>query len=196
MNTCLHQIYYSPQSRAELDPGFLPLDNLSNPRPDWREYWPIRRFLLSNSLEPESYYGFLSPKFKHKTGLSSAAVYEFIGGQTERPDVLLFSPYFDQIAFFLNIVEQGCINHPVMADTLNEAAALMFPGFRSGAIFAIAANTVFCNNFVAKPRFWSEWLVLLHALKIAFVTQGVEHYSKAFLHLRNTIAKDLAKGSR
>ena len=42
----IHQIYYSEQTRAELDPGFLPLDNSANERPDWREYWPIRRFLL------------------------------------------------------------------------------------------------------------------------------------------------------
>ena len=37
-----YQIYYSEQTRDALDPGFLPLDNLANPRPDWREYWPIR----------------------------------------------------------------------------------------------------------------------------------------------------------
>ena len=35
--------YYTP--REALDPGFLVLDNSSNERPDWYEYWPIRKFL-------------------------------------------------------------------------------------------------------------------------------------------------------
>src|SRR5450631_3293085 len=36
--------HYTP--RGDLDPGFEVLDNSSNERPDWYEYWPIRRFLL------------------------------------------------------------------------------------------------------------------------------------------------------
>jgi len=48
--THIFQIYYSNATREALDPGFVPLDNIRNERPDWREYWPIRRHLLNNSL--------------------------------------------------------------------------------------------------------------------------------------------------
>lgn len=44
-NLHIHQIFYSDDTRRTLDPGFIPLDNLANERPDWREYWPIRKFL-------------------------------------------------------------------------------------------------------------------------------------------------------
>jgi hypothetical protein len=27
-----------------MEPGYRMLDNLANERPDWYEYWPIRRF--------------------------------------------------------------------------------------------------------------------------------------------------------
>ena len=84
----LYQIYYSEQSRAQLDPGFLPLDNSANERPDWREYWPIRRFLLDNPLDPQTYYGFFSPKFREKTGLDAAAVQRFIEQQDGAADVI------------------------------------------------------------------------------------------------------------
>ena len=68
--------HYTP--REELYPGFEVLDNSGNERPDWFEYWPIRKFLLSQPLDENTFHGFLSPKFKLKTNLSSAEVREFI----------------------------------------------------------------------------------------------------------------------
>ena len=44
--------YTSPQ---ELDPGFDVLDNSVNERPDWYEYWPIRKFLLNQTLDEKAY---------------------------------------------------------------------------------------------------------------------------------------------
>jgi hypothetical protein len=41
------QILNHYTSRQELDPGFDVLDNSANERPDWYEYFPIRKFLLS-----------------------------------------------------------------------------------------------------------------------------------------------------
>ena len=118
----LYQIYYSEQSRTQLDPGFIPLDNAANDRPDWREYWPIRRFLREHSdLDPQAYYGFLSPKFREKTGLDAAAVRGFIDQQDGAADVIAFSPYFDQIAFPLSIMEQAIGPHGECLDTLRNA---------------------------------------------------------------------------
>jgi hypothetical protein len=153
----IHQIYYSEQSRSDLDPGFLPLDNLQNERPDWREYWPMRRFLSSQELEPDRYYGFFSPKFRQKTGLTAAAVHEFIGQQGGGPDVISFSPFFDQMAFPLNIVELAAARHGA-ADTFARAATLVAPQFQMDRSVMSSLDTIYCNFFVAKPRFWAEWL--------------------------------------
>ena len=58
-----YQILNHYTSRQELDPGFEVLDNSSNERPDWYEYWPIRKFLQNEALDENAFYGFLSPKF-------------------------------------------------------------------------------------------------------------------------------------
>ena len=42
------QIFYNDATRAAVDPAFQPLDNSANERPDWYEYWPIRRFFHDN----------------------------------------------------------------------------------------------------------------------------------------------------
>ena len=87
----IHQIYYSDETQAQLDKGFLPLDN-TNGLKDWYEYWPIRKFLQKNKLDDNAYYGFFSPKFTEKTGLTSSHVFDFIR-ETFHPnvDAFLFS---------------------------------------------------------------------------------------------------------
>src|ERR1700677_5255160 len=111
----VHQIlnYYTP--REALDPGFLVLDNSSNERPDWYEYWPIRKFLRSEPLDEDAYYGFLSPKFRLKTNLTSTLVRDFIAGADPATDVLLFSPSIHNSAYFLNVFEHGEAEHPGLA---------------------------------------------------------------------------------
>src|SRR5476651_1635003 len=97
----IYQIAYG--KHEELDPGFRVLDNSSNERPDWFEYWPIRNFLLGKPLEEDCFYGFLSPKFKEKTNLSAAAVHEFVSREGSTADVILLSPSLHLTAYHLNV---------------------------------------------------------------------------------------------
>jgi len=153
----IHQIYYSEQTRAELDPGFLPLDNSANERPDWREYWPMRRFLRDIQLDPERYYGFFSPRFGRKTTLTAAAVHDFLRQCNGSADVISFSPFFDQMAFALNIMELAIVDHDCR-ETFAQCAALVAPQFQINRSVMSSRDTVYCNFFVAKPRFWARWL--------------------------------------
>ena len=60
----LFQIVYSQETLESTPTGYLILDNRDSPRNDWREYWPIRKYLLSQSLSEDCFYGFFSPRFK------------------------------------------------------------------------------------------------------------------------------------
>lgn len=151
------QIVYSEETRASRDPGFEALDNLRNERPDWREYWPIRNFLGGTAIDDAAFYGFFSPKFADKTGLDSKAVFEFAARHPEA-DVLLFSPFFDQMAYPRNIFDQGAWQHPGTLATYRECASLAEPAADFDALVMDSTNTVFCNYFVAKGAFWRAWL--------------------------------------
>jgi hypothetical protein len=154
----IYQIFYDEKSRNNLDPDFIPYDNQSNLRPDWREYWPIRQYLLSQSLSENSWYGFLSPKFFQKTGLRANQVSEFISNKSEKADVVIFSPYFDQSAFFINIFEQGAINHPKSIDIFSQCTSLIYPGINIHQLVMDSRSTIFCNFIIGKPKFWRLWL--------------------------------------
>jgi hypothetical protein len=153
----IYQIYYSEQTRSNLDKGFIPLDNMGQ-RPDWSEYWPIRNFLLNNALDDDAFYGFLSPKFASKTNLEASDVHAFIASVPESTDVVSFSPFFDAGALFLNAFQHGALEHPNAWPIFVEVAALLTPGVDLNTLVMDSSNTVFCNYFVAKPRFWRHWL--------------------------------------
>lgn len=160
----LYQIAYSEATRAAVEPGYAVLDNLANPRPDWYEYWPIRRFLLEQPLDENAFYGFFSPKFGHKTMLSHAQVRDFVASVAERADVVLFSPQPDMGAFFLNVFEQGETFDPGLMDTCIRLLEALGRPVPLHDLVMDTRHVVFSNYFVARPAFWREWLALTEGL--------------------------------
>ncbi len=154
----IYQILNHYTSRQDLDPGFDVLDNSANERPDWFEYWPIRRFLLDESLNEDAFYGFLSPRFRQKTNLSAAQVRDFIGRAAHATDVFLFSPSIHNSAYFLNVFEHGDSEHPGLARIAARLFERIDPAVKLDELVSDSRNTVHSNYFIAKPRFWRAWL--------------------------------------
>jgi hypothetical protein len=157
-NLHLFQIYYSAATRQMLEAPYTPLDNSSNERPDWREYWPIRRHFADHEPQDGDLYGFFSPMFRTKTRLDPQAVLDFVATHGDAADVMLFSPFFDQIAFFLNCWEQGATVHPGAGALFEDSLRLVAPEFRLYETVGCSRNTVYCNYFIARGAFWREWL--------------------------------------
>lgn len=158
MRTLIHQIYYDEASKAAVDPRFIPLDNAANSRPDWREYWPMRNFLLTHQLDGDALYGFFSPKFGQKTGLSGEQVHAFIDAHPA--DVYLFSPFVEQAAFFLNVFEHGEANHAGLMAAMQQFVTGLGIDLDLRTVVCDFNTAVFSNYVVAKPAFWQQWLTL------------------------------------
>jgi hypothetical protein len=158
--THIRQIFYNEATRARLDPAFIAFDNMATERPDWREFWPIRRFLLSEPLVDEHFYGFLSPKFRDKTNLSSADVYRFIAACDARTEVVLFSPSIHASAYYLNVFMHGEAEHPGLLDVSQRLLERGGQSLSLRELVSDSSNTVFATYLVARPRFWRAWLAL------------------------------------
>jgi hypothetical protein len=156
----LFHIAYSPATAASCPPGFELLDNLANPRPDWYEYGPVRRFLLREPLDPGTFYGFFSPKFQAKTGHTHADVAALVAAHGAAADVLLFSAHANQIAFFLNVFEQGEFFHRGLLDAARGWLGAAGLAVDPATLVMDARQIVYCNFFVARPAFWRRWLAL------------------------------------
>ena len=155
----LFQIVESDLPANGLAPGCQPLDNRHSARPDWREYWPIRNFLLANpALEEDCLYGFLPADFWDQTGLTVNQVQEFAKAQADGADVVSYSPGFDQTAMFLNVFEQGEAHHPGFMALAQRFFSECGVDARLDTLVGHTANTIHGNYLLAKPRFWREWL--------------------------------------
>jgi hypothetical protein len=184
----IRQIFYSAQTQQEVAlSGFAGLDNLRNERPDWREYWPIRNFLLSNTLQEDRYYGFFSPSFGIKTGLDAAKLHAHIAAHPDQ-DVYLFSPMWDLSALFLNVFEQGDFFHPGLRALSQDVLKAMDDETDLGQLTMDSSSTVFCNYFVARPAFWREWLSL--GEKLYAMAEDSSHALHARLNATAPYIKD------
>ncbi|MGZ5052450.1 MAG: hypothetical protein ACXWF8_14800 [Methylobacter sp.] len=154
----LYHIAYSPETLANVPPGYGVLNNLNSEKNDWREYWPIRNFLLKETLDDDSYYGFFSPRFVEKTGLTHAQVTEFVQDAAPDADVVSFSPQPDMGAFFLNLFEQEELFEPGFIAACEMFFASIGMPLPLASLVMDSRQIIFSNYFVARPAFWREWL--------------------------------------
>jgi hypothetical protein len=154
----VYQIFYDQESRLALDPGFIPLDNTSNERPDWFEFWVIRKFLRENPLRDDAWYGFLSPRFQHTTRFPSSFVLDALQSIHQHADVALFSHSWDQLTYFLNMFEQGDAWHPGLSRLAQSFLDRIEYPVRLDALVTYSGSSVFSNYVVARPGYWNEWL--------------------------------------
>ena len=153
-------ICYSQKTYDSVVYPFAPLDHRENQRSDWQEYWPIRKFLLWSKLEEHTYYGFLSPRFTEKTGLTSEFLHRYISSISNDIDLLTFSPQPDMSSFFLNVFEQNEVFDPGFTDTTNKFLDYAGINVDVSKLIMDSTNIVFSNYFFAKPNFWRKWLIL------------------------------------
>jgi tetratricopeptide (TPR) repeat protein len=151
----IYQIYYDETTKDSVDPCFIPLDNMENARPDWCEYWLIRKILMNNTFDDDTYLGFFSPKFLQKTGMEGYRVLELV--RHFDGDVLSLSPYFDQGAMYPSPFAQGEFNHPGLIKTTQELLSLLKIDLDLESLVCDQSTTIFCNYFVARYSFWKRW---------------------------------------
>ena len=168
----LFQIVYSQQTLENIPPGYLVMDNLDGTRKDWREYWPIRKFLLTQALSEDCYYGFFSPRFLEKTGLDHAQALDFIRSAPAGTDLVTFSPQPDMGAFFLNVFEQNEVFDPGFIPACEAFLSSIGMSLKLGPLVMDSRQIVFSNYFVARPDFWRAWLDINE--KLFAISEGAD----------------------
>lgn len=154
----IYQILPHYAKSEDLDPGFLVLDNSAGERPDWYEYWPIRKFLLGEPLQEQAFYGFLSPRFNQKTALSAAAVHNFVSRESNTADIVLFSHSLEKTAYHWNMFEYGEFCHPGLFDLATRFFTRIGQPTDLKELVTHSRNEVSSNYMIARPRFWRAWL--------------------------------------
>jgi hypothetical protein len=151
----LYKIFYDDDSFAAIAPPFEPLDNRDGPR-SWFELHPILRYLETTELEPDTWYGFLSPKFPGKAGIELDAVYDLLSKSPDA-DVALFSSNWVSIIWSKNVWTYGDESHPGLMERSEAFLRAVGNDANLGEIIGTFENSVNSNYIVAKREFWIAW---------------------------------------
>lgn len=160
----LFTIAYSEPTWATVQAPMKALDNRSNPRPDWQEYWPMRQFLLKQSLDEQRFYGFFSPRFSEKTGLSAQALQDWVMDKGQGADAMIICPQADMGAFFKNVFVQNELFDPGFLATAQAFVDHIGWPVDLATLVMDARHIVFSNYVLAKPAFWRRWLSITEVL--------------------------------
>lgn len=156
-NIFIHQIFYDDFSKNSLAPQFIPLDNTKGPA-DWFEFYPIMEFLKKTQLQANAWYGFLSPKFQQKTGIPAPEVINLISRYGDQANVAIFSPAWDQLAYFRNPFEQGEFAHPGLLEISQKFIDKISLNIDLTKLVTYSSTAVFSNFIIAKSEYWTRWL--------------------------------------
>ncbi|WP_157132090.1 hypothetical protein [Roseobacter sp. AzwK-3b] len=151
----LHQIFYDAESAALLAPEARPLDNTDGP-PDWFEFWPILCYLRQNDLRDDTLYGFVSPQFVRKTGVTVREAISF-AQQQEDAQVLLYSSQWMMRHFFLNPWLQGEYHHPGLIERASEFFDAIGQSVDLSHYVSDNSTSVTSNYMIADRSFWLSW---------------------------------------
>jgi len=177
----IRQIFYDQITRSQIQAPFIPLDNTLGDK-SWFEFWAIYNFFSKNEdIQENCLYGFLSPKFSSKTGLSAISAIEEIESVIDKNerDVVLFSYAWDQLCFFSNPWEQGEVFHPGIKKYTQNFINTTSLNIDIDQLFTSRQNSVFSNFFVAKKSFWERWMDLANS----FLIYADDTYSELFQQL-------------
>lgn len=159
-------------TRVAVRPEFLPLDNTGG-RPDWFEFLPMLRFLRANRLDPDRWYGFVSPKFPEKTGLGWPRMQALLVENPEA-DVALFSPLWTSLAVCKNPWDQGERAHPGL---IAATEAFLRSRGDSTSLSGLVTDFDTCvnsNYFIARAPFWRAWQELAEAYLAYVEREGAD----------------------
>jgi len=163
MTAHIYQIVSTEKARHERDPGFAELNNVASARPDWRDYWAIWQFFLTQPLDDAALYGFLPEDFQSRTGLTADAVQAFIDANPGH-DVYTFSPPAQLEECFWNVFDQEERRYPGFTDVAMAALKEVPLAVDLRSLPMDDRSTLQGNYLVAKPSFWRTWFALTERL--------------------------------
>ena len=170
----IYQPFYKSSLISRLDPGFTPLDWLSNPVPALREL-ALHHHIAKNKLfARHRLTGLLSPKFFSKTRLRSQRVYDWIAENPGREIYLISGGCHVPYVHYNGIVRNQILHSPVFEERMRGLCGKI--GFELPAEFPRQTNTnrSGCSYWIASATFWENWIADVIAPIFALIGKSGE----------------------
>lgn len=178
----IFQIFYLPAQADQLEPDFIPYANVENPRPEWCEYFVFRKEYHAGTCAG-GITGFMSWKFRQKTGLSGTA---FRGWIDEHPgyDVYFVNPFPNLVHRRLpNVWHHGDRFHPGISKITQKLFKKVGYKVNLRRLRMDEKQTAYCNYWAGTPQFWRRYMEFCEPL-YDLIENGLTREERAVLLAR------------
>lgn len=176
----IHQIYFSEEQKAGLDPAFIPYDNRGGKHPELREFYILYENYKKGLHKQAKLTGMVSWKFQDKTAMTGQKFIDFIVGNPGY-DVYFVNP-FPQALVFKNVWLQGEFCHKGMLELSHQILKASGVTEDLKALEMDLENTLYCNYWVGTEAFWDKYMAfVLPAYEYVFTTLLEQERNKLFV---------------
>lgn len=158
----LYMIYYDEHTAATIPDGFKRISNIDPSRPELFEIEPILKHLTESIINDNDYYGFISPRFFTKTGLSPHEILAISESKLGAADIVSFSPRPLSLSKFRNSIIQADHSHGdfirrfrLLIDNIDPKNIKKCDAFISHRV--PQKFFLLSHYFLAKGAFWNTW---------------------------------------
>lgn len=184
----LFQIFYLPAQAEQLEPEFIPYSNVENPRPEWCEYHVFRKEYQAGTCD-HGITGFVSWKFRQKTGMSGEA---FCSSIEAHPgyDVYFVNP-FPRLAkrWMPNVWRQGDQCHPRLSQITQSLLDKLGYKVNLRSLRMREQHIAYCNYWAGTPQFWQRYMQFCEPI-YDLIENGLSHDERAVLLKRADVYSD------
>lgn len=177
----IFQIYFQENQLKEIDPILTPFNNISNLKPELREYYCFKRIIDENHIQDLDAWGVLGPRWKEKLRYSATDIKNSIE-LNKNYDVWIFNHARVHQCLTFNVWEQGEIFHKGIKNLSSFVMhKLKYPISELEKIMT-EETTCYCSYFVAKKSFWIDYINFLDQvfsiLHNPNLPEDIKHLSK------------------
>lgn len=160
MNYKIFQTYYEKNQVKNIEPQFYAFDNTENKLPELREYHVFNLAINHQCTKDLDAWGMWSWRWGAKSRYPAKMVIEFIDSNPDA-DVYIFNHARIHDALTANVWEQGEFFHSGISKVAK--SVLNNLGYDDSPFNSIMSTDLYCfsSYFVAKRRFWIEYMEFL-----------------------------------
>jgi hypothetical protein len=160
MNYKIFQICFEPRQLDLVESPFTPFDNTTNEKPELREYHCFNKAVETGITKDLDAWGFFGPRWQVKLKYSAHDISQSIENNLNN-DVWIFNHARVVNSLTYNVWEQGEYFHKGLSEV--EKTALKIAGYNISSLNAFMSeqNTCYCSYFVARKKFWLDYIEFL-----------------------------------
>lgn len=187
----IFQTYFQENQLKEIDPILTPFNNITNLKPELREYHCFKRIIDESYIQELDAWGMLGPRWKEKLRYNAFELKKSVESN-QNNDIWIFNHARIHHALTFNVWEQGEFLHKGIKNlSFYIMNKLNYPVTELEKIMT-EETTCYCSYFVARKSFWLDYIKFLDEIFLILTDPNLPENIKRLTKISANYGRDLS----